>query len=846
MRCCFQNGVGDKQFSDNLNVVHRHHYEMLEVQYMETILARAETSAGRSRTYLPFPDFEDKGPNRFNALIPSGQWLRDMYDKFTSGIKADKRQSRVPVFFRTPNVLTRSFGARQSIAGCWKHWGNGHRPLPCLKIAPSQQTSHSRGLVIESHEKEFDQHTSTLGSDIYAIDHSHKIVKHIGVFDALLTVTNGKGQIRVCDLVPTKAHSQFTDHLAQMNESFNIYGLPKPRVFYTNNLRGDKRMLEESFPSLLQNMIPISASNNLSPAMITAPITVLSTVTQMQDAALTLVERLPKDENGRLIIGLDLEWNVDMVSRQQGIPDRRQTAILQIAYDDHVWIFQVLKENLEKPNDIRVGMEWGNEELSDAQQQYAALDAWISLRVYQQLIKLESPSPVDFPLGSPPIGLEVFVLQDDRTTIIAKGTISPKTLYTTVHTIKVTSTRTVIDITEVYISVLGTSVFDSTMDSTASGSSLSTEIQHPEDPIILDLHKAPVSIDFSDVNVTELTEVSLKNITVDNTALQECNEIIDELASLPWPGETRSRVLKDIFHVFQLIYISRTHGLRVTFAQALREVIFIPNSEDKRRLIAYLSRQPSPMTWEECLRAKPAFIKKHCRHLYGPLKDAATGLPLFNAAAWKTIKNILELIKGGYISDPPDVELYSCLGTDSNGLPIYSRGRGTNFTEGAVHRPIRHCLPIGGASPRHTSTRLKDFMLKHNLIVGTYNTTGQHYRGHYDLWLTNRRQRLLNSELIKQLIPSSSPLAGWVNGDLYVQTKEVFGILPIPESVKLSSHIIAYDEQSRPKRFTYLARKQDAHFTVLSVHTTEERQLFSNFMHNDISFSGPSGPDFFR
>ncbi|KAJ7587518.1 hypothetical protein C8J56DRAFT_786255 [Mycena floridula] len=689
MRCSFQNGVGAKQFSYNLNVLHRRRYEMLEVQYMETILARAETSAGRSRTYLPFPEFEDKGPNRFNALIPSGQWLRDMYDKF-----------------------------------------------------------------IESHEKEFDQHTSTLGSDIYAIDHSHKIVKHIGkiegqrVFDALLTVTNGMGQIRVCDLVPTKAHSQFTDHLARMNESFKIYGLPKPKVFFTDNLWGDKRMLEESFPSLRENVTPVTASNNLPPATITVPITVLSTITQMQDAILSLVECIPEEENGRLIIGLDLEWN---------------TAILQIAYDDHVWIFQlgrlhinstsfpshlakflanprvikagrnvqtdlryleedsgtkdgpfvggidiadfakekgvvksakvglaelcasVLKEKLEKPNDIRVGMEWGNEELSDAQQQYAALDAWISLRIYQQLVKLEAPSAVIFPVNSPPVGLEVFVFQDDRTTIIARGTISPHAMNPFIDNINITPTRTVVDVTEVYVpgAIITTHHHRNLADFGPPNFSIvclksriktyvpnfcprhspidmtplvaSSPIPEAQDDTIqLDLHdEAPVSIDFSEVNVTEPTEVSLKDIGVDSTALQECNEIIERLASLPWPGETRSRVLKDIFHVFQLIYIVKTHGLRVTFAQALREAIFIPDLEDKRRMVVYLARQSPPMTWEECLRSKPGLIKKHCRHvvplpeqlypvvsavfkLYGPLKDAATGLPLFNAAAWKS------------------------------------------------------------------------------------------------------------------------------------------------------------------------------------------------------------------
>jgi hypothetical protein len=98
--------------------------------------------------------------------------------------------------------------------------------------------------------------------------------------------------------------------------------------------------------------------------------------------------------------------------------------------------------------------------------------------------------------------------------------------------------------------------------------------------------------------------------------------------------------------------------------------------------------------------------------------------------------------------------------------------------------------------------------------------------------------------LIRQLIPSSSPLSGWINGDLFVQTKEIFGILPIPDAVKLSSHIIPYDDRSRPKRFAYLARKQGSQFAVLSVHTESERDLFSELMHSDSAFCGPGGPDF--
>jgi len=106
-------------------------------------------------------------------------------------------------------------------------------------------------------------------------------------------------------------------------------------------------------------------------------------------------------------------------------------------------------------------------------------------------------------------------------------------------------------------------------------------------------------------------------------------------------------------------------------------------------------------------------------HTYGPLKDAKTGQPLFNKAAWKSAKNILSLIQNGYLSDPPGIALYYQIGLDSKngGLPIYRCMRGTNMTEGAVHKQIRSRVPVSGVSPQHLYACLLDFILRHNLLV---------------------------------------------------------------------------------------------------------------------------------
>ena len=88
-------------------------------------------------------------------------------------------------------------------------------------------------------------------------------------------------------------------------------------------------------------------------------------------------------------------------------------------------------------------------------------------------------------------------------------------------------------------------------------------------------------------------------------------------------------------------------------------------------------------------------------HTYGPLKYAKTGQPLFNKAAWKSAKNILTLIKSGYLSDLPGIALYYQIGLDNKngGLPIYRCMCGTNMTEGGVHKQIHSHVPVSGVSP---------------------------------------------------------------------------------------------------------------------------------------------------
>lgn len=134
--------------------------------------------------------------------------------------------------------------------------------------------------------------------------------------------------------------------------------------------------------------------------------------------------------------------------------------------------------------------------------------------------------------------------------------------------------------------------------------------------------------------------------------------------------------------------------------------------------------------------SSPQWIRERCKHIisapkklrhlvsrvfrtYGPLIDPKTKKPLFTTDNWKTAKHVLDLIQNGYLSDPPGIPLYTIVGLDkkAGGLTIYRCARGTNATEGGVHKHIRARLPKCGASLRHVNAALHDFVLYHNLSV---------------------------------------------------------------------------------------------------------------------------------
>ncbi|KAF7290249.1 3'-5' exonuclease domain-containing protein [Mycena indigotica] len=884
LRSCIQHGMGSSEAADLFRMQHLRRYDEMRLQYLQKKFAQMELfmgESGQSEDYEVYPAFEDHCTGGFT---PSGQWLRDVYDDF-----------------------------------------------------------------IESHRNELNQHTAMGSGRVCAIDHSHKLAKHVfkvdgvPIFTALLTVTNEKGEIVVCVFVATKSHSQFDDALQRLAHDLEFYGHCLPEVFYTDNMV-DKAMLERIFLSLLEAVIPVEKYSHLplfdTPSFVCNPI-VLDSETSINNTIQAILEDVP--DHGEIVVGFNSEWNVDMTQYGR-FNGNSPPAVIQIAYREAVYILQVgemlsraslpnqlvnflchaqvikagrqvngdlgrlatacnrppsdfqggldlaafakarflvkkatlsladlvaslLHQCLPKPASERISSNWSDNELSQAQLEYAARDAYASLRLYNKINETPLPTP-STSAESPAPGMPVILLTDDNKIPAARGTVLTIT--------DVLVPAAIIGINKDdnkqprSLASFGTAPFDviahhahvrlvptpaTTSSSTSSLSSsgpLPASETPPTEPSE-DLISAFESLDEPDP--VDAPPATAESATPDPASATAGVAALGEQACdyLRYLHTVRSHVLKDIFHVFHMLYLSHTHGLRLAFIRAFRDTCLIPHPADKARIEAYLKTKD--LTWEDMLRFRPKWLWHRCRRtvpppellyplvrelflLYGPLKDAKTGLPLFNAAAWKIAKNILELIRYGYVSDIPGVILYYCIGFDkeAGGLPLYRCIRGTNMVEGGVHTHLLKKLPSRGASVRHMVACLLDFVLRHNLTVGHFNSTGKKYAGHDSIWLTNQIQQL---EITLGEYYGKAPLElSWVNGNLFEQSEQSVGIVKIPQSICTSLEIQSYNTATDSKqKQAYLAKMQGTRIPVLPVHTVAEKKLFASLMRTSEKFS---------
>ncbi|KAF8802776.1 hypothetical protein BYT27DRAFT_7111482, partial [Phlegmacium glaucopus] len=647
MRMSFSSGMGAKRFTDALVAEYLLRYDELHLQYLDYIASNIMMNTWIGKKYQSFLPFHDTSPDGRHGFVPRSQWFRDMYDHF-----------------------------------------------------------------MEDHQHEFNQHTAMLLAEICAIDHSHKITKHVAkvngerVFNGLLTVTNEKGEIRACNLVATKAHSQFEEALKGMRESLELYGHRQPELFYTDNM-ADKSFLESSFNSLRENVVPVEKYSSLEPFILPADVQIF---VRTGDAAIntalsTIIDQVPTDDDGSdLVVGFDSEWNVilsdtgqhecgeiaiisDMVVRQR-LPEKLmmllqnprvrkvgrmvnsdlkqlQTSVNSLlpfvgaldlanyAKQCHVvsnarcsladLCATVLGKRLNKNVSERTSAAWEHLSLTTEQQHYAAIDAYVPLLLYHKLSTFSVPKCL--PTTLTPL-TPVLLFSTDNTVVVGRGYLSLHLHATNFDGVNLTKTRTLIEISEVLVPAAIISShekrslksFGSTPFSlvclrshlqiydpltfnflggitpvvqlnTAGPSTLVTsamdidkQSSHPQpfEGAALDAGQ-PDSEDGTVDGMGSLLKATFTGDAVEMNNIHNsssgsghshhdidlesrvCGKDILATVARPvaWDTTIRSRVLKDVFHVFNMLWLSTMHGLRKEFGRALRDILFVADKEDQ-------------------------------------------------------------------------------------------------------------------------------------------------------------------------------------------------------------------------------------------------------------------------
>lgn len=87
----------------------------------------------------------------------------------------------------------------------------------------------------------------------------------------------------------------------------------------------------------------------------------------------------------------------------------------------------------------------------------------------------------------------------------------------------------------------------------------------------------------------------------------------DITGSETWDSTLQSCVLKDVFHVFNMLHLSASHSLCKEFARALCDTIFVPDLEDQTQISVWASHSNPPVTFEKLQATQPAWLWKRCR-----------------------------------------------------------------------------------------------------------------------------------------------------------------------------------------------------------------------------------------
>ncbi|KAJ7017554.1 hypothetical protein C8F04DRAFT_979056 [Mycena alexandri] len=488
---------------------------------------------------------------------------------------------------------------------------------------------------------------------------------------------------------------------------------------------------------------------------------------------------------------------------------------------------------------------WSTPNYSDAQINYAALDAYVLLMLVNKLRTFQTDNQ---PLSSlTPLGQHVSL--HVRHHVVAYGTIiAQPTHFEDPNGVKInvstTKTRALIHIDKVLAPACVMPHHKASLSELQNGresfeavvSISSLKTRSPDAAVIPmpasmepdrvtqppELISPPVdtqSADSSATNAEENPDIDIENLDSSESEMDTddlyCRDFIDRIEDpaeqqfyQQMLGTVPSRILADVFHEIDKVCrtISRKHTLRRHFARAFSDTMLVPDLGDKTAVEAVLAAKG--VTWDQARSKSPGWLWRRVRR-YIPQKDvlhhilsefftawadvkcSVTNLPLFSAETRQKVQGVLNDVKKGWVSDPVGITVFTVEGIDKNSLTLYHCIRGTNSVEGAVHNPLRRNFAALNASPELADSLAADWRHRHNVDCGALHKDNIKYSGHYDPWLDDDIFRLKAdiewktppTVSVHRVIQDTSPLS-------FAPTQEQFGITGIPMTLRAKNDFL--------------------------------------------------------
>lgn len=703
MRPLVQSSTGPLRLSNILQELHLKRYDTLQFQYLANYKYRVDNSSSLISLPVPAPEFSKfNDKDGYNGYYPSANYLSFVYTSLIATLRP-------------------------------------HLDNQIMKVD---------GVILKG------DHTFKAASNI------SPLASGVNVFDALYTVTNEYEEIRLQSFVLTKSLIHLITSFDKLWNAYTMYGYEKPKIFYTDNVRTDSNFLEEHLPSLLENVQPIDGLP-VATIPHGLEIIVSNTVEEMNNHCLSILSNYSglfvlinykrSSINGRNVVRISIATLDCKVFIFKIINNNFSSALRRIFEDASIGkignrlnvlvaslneqypalLLQIRNSvgftsfcNNRSPNgsgstltdfcriffDLKFPKEptlvesgrWEAEILDNTQVQRLALESYFMLRVYCKAKSVETlyTSFSDIPPVNTYVAL--FPRNSLSMTPSAFGYIREKSsqAFGVPMRRNLKSNKTVlVEITEI----------------------LKPNMRLQEHGPKKTLDNTGCSHSFVVVNKVMLRQCPPNNGNGGNTRnsvvqannnnqaneLRRYSELLNEdgpnavVGNATTNNDTTSthtsRVLKDVFHLIDMIKVPIKHTLCSEFKAKFRDILLVPDPADKANVSRVLESMNT--TWDYKVVTNSAWVWSRVKRRippanqllpllkklfdeYGPIICTDINLPLFDRDAKKTADNVLETVRLGHVSDPEGIPLYTLYGYDSNGLTKYHCCRGTNSLEG--------------------------------------------------------------------------------------------------------------------------------------------------------------------